>query len=118
MDERVRRVIEHMQQRIDCRLTVSALAAIADLSVAHLTRLFRAETGLTPAAFLHRLRMEHARFLVERTSLSVAEVRARVGITDRSHFARDFRLAHGLSPRMLRRLLPRKDALPYCSRCG
>jgi transcriptional regulator GlxA family with amidase domain len=81
---------------------VTALAQDVRLSVAHLTRLFRAEAGSTPAAYLRALRMQRARELVECTSLSVADVMARVGMSDRSHFARDFRRAHGSSPRTLR----------------
>lgn len=119
MDPRVELTIARMQAELDKRLTVSALATEARLSVAHLTRLFRVETGATPAAFLRRLRMERARVLLERTSLSVAEVMAQVGISDRSHFARDFRSAYGFSPRMLRMQLrstgPR-EARP--SNCG
>jgi transcriptional regulator GlxA family with amidase domain len=102
VDPRVERTIATMQARISERLTVSALAADVRLSVAHLTRLFRANTDATPAAFLRRLRMERARILVERTSLPLAAVMAQVGISDRSHFARDFRSAHGSSPRVLR----------------
>ena len=80
MDARVQRTIEKMEEQL----------------------LFRAATGTTPGAFLHELRMTRARILVERTSLPVNEVMVQVGLSDRSHFARDFRRAHGLGPRALR----------------
>jgi len=114
VDQRVRRTITTMEERMRERLTLSELAGAVGLSVTHLTRLFRTETGVTPGAFLHDLRMTRARALVERTSLPVAEVMAQVGISDRSHFARDFRRAYGLSPRTLRVQL-RVAALRRCS---
>ena len=105
MDGRVQRTIAIMEEQLHRRLTMTELASAVGLSVAHLIRLFHADTGATPGAFLHVLRMNRARLLLERTSLSVAEVMRQVGISDRSHFARDFKRAYGLSPRTLRRQL-------------
>jgi transcriptional regulator GlxA family with amidase domain len=105
MDQRVEQTIAVLDHRLHTRLTLAALAAEVNLSVSGLTRLFRQDTGMTPAAYLHRLRMIRARILIERTSLSVSEVMAQVGITDPSHFARDFRRVHGFSPRALRQHL-------------
>jgi AraC-like DNA-binding protein len=46
--------------------------------------------------------MERARLLLESTPLAVVEVMRQVGLSDPSHFARDFRNAYGLSPRAYR----------------
>ena len=102
MDARVQRTMERMEEELQRPVGMREFAAAVGLSVTQLTRLFRIHTGTTPAAFLKRLRIARARVLVERTSLSIAEIMARVGISDRSHFARAFRNAYGLSPRTLR----------------
>ncbi len=102
MDPRVRQTIATMEEQLHRRVNTADLARATGLSVSHLTRLFRAATGRAPSAFLHDLRMARARILVEHTSLTIAEVMAQVGISDRSHFARDFRRAYGITPRMLR----------------
>lgn len=102
VDPRVQQTIDRMERHLHRPMRVTELARAADLSVSQLTRLFRATTGRTPGAFLSDLRMTRARNLVERTSLSVIDVMAYVGISDRSHFARQFRRAHGLSARSLR----------------
>lgn len=47
---------------------------------------------------LQAMRLGRARLLLERTFLSVKEVRVLVGIDDPSHFARDFQRAFGMSP--------------------
>src|SRR5687768_5082790 len=99
MDARVTLVIERMEERLHTKISIEALAAEAGLSHSRLGHLFRLETGQTPGAYLHSLRMHRARVLIERTTLTVREVMTQVGISDPSHFARDFRNAHGLSPR-------------------
>jgi AraC family transcriptional regulator of arabinose operon len=105
VDPRVEDTIAFIERHLDTAISVPALASLVGLSVSQLTRLFRRETGTTPTVYMHRRRMECARTLIERTSLSVSEVMARVGIADPSHFARDFRQTHGFSPRTLRRHL-------------
>ena len=102
MDVRIRRAMDRIEEQLHRPLRVTELAACAGLSVAQFTRLFRQATGETPGAFLRQRRMLRARILIERTSLSVGEVMSQVGISDRSHFARDFCRVHGFGPRMLR----------------
>ena len=109
LDTRVRHAIDRIEEQLHRPLTTEELARSAGLSVAQFTRLFRQATGTTPGVFLRRLRLARARLLIERTALSVADVMAQVGVTDRSHFARDFRSAHGFSPRMLRMHLRARD---------
>jgi transcriptional regulator GlxA family with amidase domain len=102
VDPRIERAVERIERDLHLRLTVADLAETAQLSVPQFTRLFRVATGRTPIAFLRERRLVRARLLVERTSLSIEEVMMQVGVADRSRFARDFRRAHGHSPRTLR----------------
>jgi len=91
-----------MEEAIDRELLVAGLAAAVNLSPSRFAYLFRRETGVPPARYLHMLRMERARILLERTFLSVKEVMAFVGVNDPSHFSRDFRRHHGVAPTGLR----------------
>ena len=102
MDHRVTHIIERMRDRLHAGLTVEDLAAEVGLSSSRLGFLFRHETGRSPGAYLHALRMERARLLLESTDLAVRDVMRQVGLADPSHFSRDFRRAHGLSPRAYR----------------
>ena len=94
-----------MEERLHTSVRIADLAAAAGLSVSRFGRLFRGETGASPIAYLRHLRMTRARVLLERSSLSIAEIMTQVGIGDPSHFARDFRRAHGFGPRALRQQL-------------
>ena len=112
-DPRIERSLDLIETRLDERLTNARLAESVGLSVSQLTRLFRAATGTTPGAYLQACRMSRARTLVERTSLSVAEIMRLVGISDRSHFARDFQRRYGFSPRTLRVHLRHSGRAPF-----
>ena len=102
MDYRVTHSIERMRERLHGELTIESLAAEVGLSASRFGFLFRHETGRSPGAYLQALRLERARLLLESTDLSVRDVMAQVGLSDPSHFSRDFRNAHGLSPRSYR----------------
>jgi len=61
-------------------------------------RRFVSATGLTPIAYVQRLRVEDARRRLERTDASVDEISWRVGYEDAAFFRRLFRRTTGLSP--------------------
>src|SRR4026208_435063 len=98
MDHRVALAISRMEESIDRDAPGLALALAVNLSPSRFAYLFRRETGVPPARYLHMLRMERARILLERTSLSVKKGMAFVGVNDPSHFSRDFRRHHGVAP--------------------
>ena len=103
MDPRIGPAIGPMEEAIDREVLVAELAASVSLSPSRFAYLFRRDTGVSPARYLHTLRMERARLLLERTFLTVKEVMAYVGVNDPSHFSRDFRRYHGVPPTGLRR---------------
>ena len=102
MDSRVRQAINLLSEDLSRDFDSKALAASVNLSQSRLRHLFKDETGLTPAQYLKRLRLDHARELLDRSFLRLKEVMPLVGINDESHFVRDFKKAHGLPPRQYR----------------
>lgn len=110
MDPRIADVVARMEQALEQPLPIGQLAAAVNLSPSRLAHLFTRETGTAPARYLHQLRMQRARLLLERTFLSVKQVMACVGINDPSHFARDFRRFHGVPPSVLRQRSSVADA--------
>ena len=98
MDPRIARSVARMEEALDRPARIPELAAAVGLSESRFAHLFREQTGVPPARYLHGLRMQRARVLLQRTFLSVKDVMARVGFRDPSHFARDFRRYHGVPP--------------------
>jgi len=91
-----------IQARISEPLSLSDLATPAGVSPAHLTRLFRAELGLTATDYVRRCRLERALHLLTRSEVPIKEVACEVGIPDLHAFNKAVRRGYGLSPRELR----------------
>jgi AraC family transcriptional regulator of arabinose operon len=102
VDPRITWAVEQMQRRLDEPIGIAELAAQVNLSPSRFRHLFKVQAGTGPQQYLQRLRLRRARLLIERTFLSVKEVMALVGYNDPSHFSRDFRRFHDLSPSELR----------------
>ena len=98
MEERVRQVISMMEAYLHQPPTLEELAGSVNLSSSRLHQLFKVETGHPPARYFRLLRMRETKRLLETTFLSVKQIMARVGATDESHFVRDFKKTHGLTP--------------------
>jgi AraC-like DNA-binding protein len=104
MDRRIEQVVVLIKEEFKRPLTLDELARAVNLSTSHFRRLFKAETGRTPARYLKDCRMAKAKELTETTLFSVKEIINHVGMGDDSHFVRDFERIYGLSPTRFRAL--------------
>ncbi|MER5687747.1 GlxA family transcriptional regulator [Streptomyces sp. NPDC002205] len=84
-------------------LSVEALAARARLSPRHFARAFQAETGQTPGRYVDRVRLEHARRLLEDTTDGVAHVAHTCGYGTPEGMRRAFIKTLGTAPAEYRR---------------
>lgn len=84
-------------------LSVEALAARARLSPRHFARAFQAETGQTPGRYVDRVRLEHARRLLEDTTDGVAQIAHACGYGTPEGMRRAFIKTLGTSPAEYRR---------------
>lgn len=87
------------------RSGLAVIARHAGCSPHHLSRVFRAETGLTLTRYRNRVRVLLALEAIEAGEPDLAALAARLGFADHAHLTRTVRLECGRSPRDLRRLL-------------
>jgi transcriptional regulator GlxA family with amidase domain len=83
-------------------LTVELLADVARLSPRQFSRVFRTETGLSPAKAIENLRLEAARFMLEQGRLPIEEIARETGFGDRGRMRRSFLRTFGATPQALR----------------
>lgn len=102
-DPRVRTVIKFMQANFHRKISLVDYGCEVNLSTDHISRLFSAETGLTPSEYLIRLRMQHARRLLTTTAFRIKEIMALTGYGNRSHFLEHFKRYFDVSPSKYRR---------------
>lgn len=84
-------------------LGVESLAARARLSPRHFARAFHRETGVTPGRYVDRVRLEHARRLLEDTADGVEEISRACGYGTPETMRRAFLRALGTAPAEYRR---------------
>jgi transcriptional regulator GlxA family with amidase domain len=87
-----------LEDNFSTALSTEQLARRAALSLRSLNRRFRSATGVSPIAYLNRLRIEAAKRQLETSSLNIQEITEFVGYQDARSFSRLFRAGTGLSP--------------------
>ena len=99
---RANRARDFLHARLGSAIRLSEVAEVASLSPFHLLRTFRAAFGQTPHQYLQRCRLERARFLLEKTQISVTSICLDCGFTSLGSFSALFQNSLGMSPRKWR----------------
>jgi AraC family transcriptional regulator len=94
----LRHAIAYIHDNLDQPLTLAELSLIAEMSVYHFARTFKHATGVAPHHYVLNARIEHAKILLLRRNVSIAEVARQVGFFDQSHFTRYFKRFVGVTP--------------------
>lgn len=79
-------------------LSVDDLASLASLSRFYFIRLFKKRTGCTPHEYLINTRLNHAKYLLKNTNLTIKEICFASGFADESRFCTCFRDCEGVRP--------------------
>ncbi len=101
--DQVRRALVHAKENLTNELSVEELAEAANLSPRQFSRLFRQETGQTPAKAVEHLRLEVARVMMEEGHHSMDIVARETGFADRERMRRAFLRAYGQPLQVIRR---------------
>ena len=98
-DEMMNAVVQRMHQKYDSpELNIQVLAASLGIGrVAFFTR-FRAAMGISPGAYLGRLRVQKALSLLKNRNFSIAAISRQCGYADADYFSRVIRRVTGSSP--------------------
>jgi transcriptional regulator GlxA family with amidase domain len=106
----LREVLDWIADHPDGDLSVSALAARAAMSERNFARVFRAETGRTPAAYVESARVEAARRLLETTATTLDSVARTCGFGTAETLHRSFKRTVQVTPGEYRRRFSSRDA--------
>jgi transcriptional regulator GlxA family with amidase domain len=101
-DEGIKAAQDWLFRNFKQPVSVAALARRAGMSPRTFARRFTAATGETPLAYLHRVRIDAARHLLETRPRSIAEVSRAVGYEDLAFFRRLFKRYSGAPPQAYR----------------
>ncbi|MGH9348110.1 MAG: AraC family transcriptional regulator [Vicinamibacterales bacterium] len=93
-------------------LHLAAIASVAGLHPAHVTRVFRRYHGVSIGEYVRRLRLDWAAAQLTDTSRAISEIAVAAGFADQSHFTRRFARQFGRTPAVFRRECTRTPRQP------
>lgn len=101
--DRVQKILVYARGHLKNELSVEELAEAAHLSPRQFSRIFREETGQSPAKAVENLRLDAARTMLEDGRHSLDTVARETGFADRERMRRAFLRAFGQPPQVIKR---------------
>ncbi len=101
--DRVQMALAYAQENLASDLSVERLAEAAHLSPRQFSRVFREETGQSPAKAVERLRVEAARLMMETTRHPIEVIARETGFGDRERMRQAFLRAFGQARQTIQR---------------
>ncbi len=98
------RIRDFVESCLAEKIVLEDLAGLVDLDRFRFLKLFKRSVGMTPHAWLLRLRLERAvELMAVAVDRPITEIAHAVGFFDQSHFTRAFRQAYGVTPARFQR---------------
>jgi transcriptional regulator GlxA family with amidase domain len=110
--DRIQLALDYAKRNLRKTLSVGELAEVANLSSRQFSRIFRAETGQSPAKAIESLRVEAAKSLVEESRHAIDVVARETGFADSERMRRAFIRKFGHPPQTFRRVAHRAAVVP------
>ncbi len=82
----------------DPNLSNSQIAEVFRMNVSYLSTFYKEKTGQSPLAYIHWVRLENAKKLLDETNLTVEAISARVGCNNSVTLTRLFKKYEGMTP--------------------
>jgi AraC family transcriptional regulator len=99
---RLKRVLDYIAEYLETNISLSNLAAIAEMSPHYFSQLFKQSTGCSPHHYILRQRIERAKQQLRDPKCSIIDAGLEAGFQNPSHFARMFRKVEGTTPSRFR----------------
>ena len=98
----IQRAVDFVEQHLGTELTVAAIAQSAHLSAYHFARLFRAQTGIPPLAYVRARRMTESVKALKNGNLAVHEIALTLGFSSQQAFTVAFTQRFAVPPATFR----------------
>ncbi|GKU76108.1 bifunctional transcriptional activator/DNA repair enzyme AdaA [Paenibacillus sp. L3-i20] len=103
-EEWITQITNYIHHHFTEEITLAKLADIAHGSPYHLHRTFKRVNGITPAAYIHQLRIDRAKAKLIETNSTVSEIGEAVGLANTPYFITLFKRLTGYTPAHYRQL--------------
>lgn len=100
----INRIVEYINSNCHKEITLKLMAEYVSLDEYYLSGLFKKKMGCTLIHYLHKVRIEQARFYLLQSTLTVGEIAERVGFANITYFVKIFKRWTQQTPSEYRKL--------------
>lgn len=100
----IQEVKEYIAENLNENLTVGKLADTVNMSSSHFSRVFKQQTGFSPYDYILISRLNRAKYLLQKTDMTVSAIAYEIGFNSESNFIYFFTENEGISPGKFRKL--------------
>lgn len=112
-DQRICKCLSYIHENIDQTIHLEQLADLSCLTIDHMIRIFKKETGNTPLQYIIAKKIERAQLLLLTTDKSVRDIALDLSIDNISYFTRLFKCIVGVTPGEYRVVNNKESAVVY-----
>ena len=94
----IRTARKYIEDHFDKDISLDDVSRVVNISPYYFSKVFKEESGLNFIEYLTNIRIEHAKKLLENSSLSIKEICVSCGYTDPNYFSRSFKKNVGVTP--------------------
>ena len=99
----IQKVLEYINLHLGDHISNEDLSANANMSISHLAKVFKKETGVTMTEYIALLRCKKAANLLKKTNLPIQEISSYVGYSDNNYFVKVFKKNYDMTPTEFRK---------------
>jgi AraC family transcriptional regulator len=98
-----KQVLDYIAVNYGNNILLEDMAAKADLSPSHFSRLFKQTIGQSPYQFLTSYRIEQAKKMLDNPNILMVDIAIGCGFSDQAHFSRVFKKIESTTPKQYRK---------------
>jgi AraC family transcriptional regulator len=98
----LQQAIDYIHTYLDRDLSLAELASVINISPTYFAGLFKQAMGISPHQYVIQQRVEHAKLMLSKTDLAIADIALQVGFSSQSHLTQQFKRLTGITPKQVR----------------
>jgi len=103
VEKKIKKACLMMRENLHVNINVEELARDYHIGYSHFRRMFKKYTGLSPAQYHLKLRLQRANELLMTTNMSIKQIAYELGFQSNYYFTRIFTKKYGVSPSLIRK---------------
>ncbi len=99
----IQRCYTFIEENINSKLTLEAIAKEVGYSADHLSKIFKSETGVSLNHYIMELKIDNAKLMLVITDMSIGDIANSLSFCSNSHFTKIFKAIVGKTPAQYRK---------------